>query len=137
MAQDISNIEEKKIREDQEYRDKVKQLQNDVAKILEMLTGITESNKKRTRFVITTCITVFLVMFAGVFAYVSGNSKNIATHDSLQKFKAEREAVNYAADWLKALDIKTGLGYSGIYYDMVKRPPEETRGGKSKQNNNE
>ena len=133
MVKTIEEIEfEKSIREDQSYRDAVNQLQKDVVQILELLSSMKSSAKTRNRFVITTCISVFVVLFAGVFSWVSTAKTNTATHEQIYKDKADRDAVNHSADWLKALDIKTGLNYAPTYYDLVRIPPERTRGGKAK-----
>lgn len=133
MAKSLEDIEyENSIREDQKYRDAVKQLQLDVASMLAMLQKITESTKSRNRFVLTTCVAVFVVLFSGVFAWVSTSNSNKTTHEQIYKDKADRQALNHSADWLKALDIKTGLGYAVTYYDLVRIPPDRTRGGTKK-----
>lgn len=94
-----------------------------------ILDAVTKKNNKRNNWILASFLTAIAVMFTGIIGYINNNSKNSVTLEQIDKNKAEKRCLNHAADWLKMVDPDKQR--AAVYYDVVRQPPEVTRGGKN------
>ncbi len=118
-------MEEQKIRDDQHYRECVERLVTDVEKI-----------KKKANSNYKMNIAILLLLFGYLVTFIFTFNYNVASRKELAETKANKQALNHCANWLKLKELDTANHFNksriDLYFELVHQPPEVTRGAVEK-----